>query len=87
MADVKLKPCPFCGNEAIKRVTTHNCGFVDNNGHPFSDFKVYHVTCKFCGADVRSPETAPEYCEVLWNRRYQEPDTDYDEIHPFFREG
>lgn len=65
----ELKPCPFCGGKAIKRTTTENVGFLSNNGHRYSYFRVYHVTCKLCGADVRSPEIAPEHCETKWNRR------------------
>lgn len=52
-----LKPCPFCGAEAI-------FGGSDNvNGHPY-----WYVYCRECGATVNGNEDADKAIEA-WNRR------------------
>lgn len=61
---IGLKPCPFCGGKPFKRMTEHD-GFI-----------ICHVTCRDCGADVRSTGHYPHYCETLWNRRAYEKQAD-----------
>lgn len=60
MSELKLKPCPFCGGEAVlKRV-------------PFTAVTPYYVRCdnRECAvmAATCNRETAEEAIE-LWNRR------------------
>lgn len=61
----ELKVCPFCGGEAYKHKTHHE----QMNGLELEKYNVFHVTCRDCGADIRSPENTPLFCEELWNRR------------------
>lgn len=65
---MELKPCPFCGGEAVMKSYLTNGGvFTRDNEHVY-------ITCKSCGA--RSKEwrmsirySALEKAEEEWNRR------------------
>ena len=57
--DIKLKPCPFCGGEAI---------LVKD----FSSFKDWnYVRCKECGAATSVGNTAYRAID-FWNQRVEE---------------
>lgn len=58
MAEIKLKPCPFCGGEAKLRVS---------GGCDGEDCLVW-AYCVKCGADSALLDTAEEAAEA-WNRR------------------
>lgn len=69
MADVKLKPCPFCGSEA-EIVWDVDAGY---NSFPEEN---YHVRCIRCGCDLGGVfgfETEEEAAET-WNRRAEKGD-------------
>ncbi len=53
----ELKPCPFCGGEAMPMGAKSIIGSV------YSGW----VECKECGA--RSGETPPEFIDLPWNER------------------
>jgi len=53
MADVSLKPCPFCGGEAV----LHDECYPD------------YVQCTQCGAEVRGVCFGLDAADVKWNRR------------------
>ena len=59
----KLKPCPFCGGDAmlIGRPLHFNHMFDDGE-------RAYHIECSLCW--VRTPEVTDEESAVnSWNRR------------------
>ena len=61
MAEIKLKPCPFCGGQG----KLETAGI--NNNYSF-------VKCKECGAGSRTFKISNEYCSdekaaEAWNRR------------------
>lgn len=61
MEKTKLKPCPFCGGEAHKRIAFP----VDEDG---LEMNMYIVGCKFCG--IEFSWLWNEECAVeLWNTR------------------
>ena len=55
MAEIKLKPCPFCGGEA--EVIAHN------------KFQFYKVVCKHCKAQGYQFFPNEEQATEAWNRR------------------
>lgn len=55
----QLKPCPFCGGEAI----------IDMDGDWYWNWKVF---CHGCGCDIGYYATEAEATEA-WNRRTQSP--------------
>ena len=57
MNEIKLKPCPFCGNKKIKKVTS-----------PLQGTQMF--VCLRCGADVcfYGAEYEPKATQA-WNRR------------------
>ena len=48
-----LKPCPFCGGEAVREM-------------PFG--LAYHIRCATCGVSTASSKIVQD-CEDLWNKR------------------
>ena len=61
MSEIKLKPCPFCGGEAHKRIAFP----VDPDG---MEMNMYIVGCKFC--DIEFSWLWDEECAIeLWNNR------------------
>ena len=64
----KLKSCPFCGGEGIKRVS-----------YPYAGFDLWEccVTCMDCGASAytergRSREEVEKLAVARWNKRFNE---------------
>lgn len=62
--ETKLKPCPFCGGEANKRIAFP----VDSDG---MEMNMYIVGCKNCDIDF-SALWDEERAIELWNRRAEE---------------
>lgn len=67
MADIKLKPCPFCGNEAS---LIHDF---------FLGISMYNsiIKCNYCGASIESgsaetSEKSDSKVIHLWNKRVGE---------------
>ena len=61
MSETKLKPCPFCGGEAYKRIAFP----VDPDG---MEMNMYIVGCKTC--DIEFSWLWDEECVMeLWNNR------------------
>ena len=58
----KLKPCPFCGGEAV----------VDMDDDWYWEWKAY---CPVCGCDLGYFKTKEEAIEA-WNRRESQPPAD-----------
>lgn len=63
---LKLKPCPFCGGEAVLKIK----GFDIFNNAAF-------VTCLSCGVSTRLIPQSSEYvasqeAAAMWNRRTKE---------------
>lgn len=58
MAEVKLKPCPFCGGEAkfIHKRTTCN-------------IKLGYIKCMECGARMELENCTEDFARDTWNRR------------------
>ena len=67
----KLKPCPFCGNNAIlKIIPPHKHKMLLNLGIDFPDCNgVCFVECSCCTCAL-SEETKEEAIEA-WNTRYE----------------
>lgn len=67
MAEIKLKPCPFCGGEAeIKRRVGFGFGI-----------ELAYVECTSCGAQTKMIDPSLKYCAndkaaELWNKREEE---------------
>ena len=75
---MKLKPCPFCGNE----VEVEKIPLWYGNGHGYKDCYEFKIRCKKCGCRVdqpendsvyRSEEKAKKNAIKAWNRRVFEP--------------
>lgn len=65
----KLKPCPFCGGDAILRATD----FADKYGN----FEMGAVFAQCIGCGARTPEYRDEMFAIeSWNRRAGERDAD-----------
>ena len=61
MSKIELKPCPFCGGEAHKRIAFP----VDEDG---MEMNMYIVGCKTCG--IEFSWLWNEECAIeLWNTR------------------
>lgn len=72
MEDVKLLPCPFCGEDVAEVGDYNNIHDIDDED---SD-EGYTVVCTFskggCGASTGWAESAA-VAVALWNRRNGEP--------------
>lgn len=59
----QIKPCPFCGGEAIA-------------GYALADYNRWGVSCQDCGALVEVREWIEENTEAQaiknWNRRWKQ---------------
>ena len=71
MSEVKLKPCPFCGNEATVR------GFCKGRLLKSARYTVvtekadaYFVRCNVCGCQT-IVEFDADICIKNWNRRVE----------------
>lgn len=61
--DIKLKPCPFCGGEAVIQSVIKN----DNLQH-------FYVSCSKCeiGMPMRRASLSRARVAGIWNTRYDE---------------
>ena len=59
--NIKLKPCPFCGEMPIVKT-------MKDSLLPFSKVTYTYVKCSCCGASARLCEDAIE-AVFMWNRR------------------
>lgn len=71
MPEIKLKPCPFCGGEAIANISVIHGNVVDTIG-----FDVFCPSCKVsqhsgivAGVSFESLESAMNKAIEAWNRR------------------
>jgi Lar family restriction alleviation protein len=64
MAEMILKPCPFCGGEA--KPIKHS--FWDERTQSFSD-KTYSIVCCVCSASTYPFYRTEEEAVDAWNRR------------------
>ena len=78
MPEIKLKPCPFCGGEAITDISVTRGNIIDSIG-----FDVYCTSCKArqhsgiaAGVSFESLESAMNKTIEAWNRR-----TTHETIH------
>lgn len=70
--EIKLKPCPFCGEEAIAKISVIRGNVVDTIG-----FDVFCPSCKVsqhsgiivAGVSFESLESAMNKAIEAWNRR------------------
>ena len=60
----KLKPCPFCGGEALLDVDYQT---------PFGNIQLFYVICRSCLAKSRK-ETRKDIAVEIWNRRTEVKD-------------
>ena len=70
----ELKPCPFCGSEAIElhykrtdtaqQVLAGSCGPTAEQSVVFNE---YTVTCEQCGANIK--DCGEERAIAAWNKR------------------
>lgn len=62
MAEIKLKPCPFCGKDAaaIKRIYSSD---------RYYSYEVKNVVCENCGARTMKRNWDDEEAAADWNRR------------------
>lgn len=62
----KLKPCPFCGGEAL----------VDTDYHaPYGSIQLFYVICRMCLATTRK-ELREDTAIEIWNTRTEVKDDD-----------
>ena len=54
---MELKPCPFCGNEAVMETLL------------FVGAKWFYVKCVECGAEIKAPASSENIAANKWNRR------------------
>ena len=68
----ELKPCPFCGGEAVLKDNAYGCGVYDCAGAladtHYEEPTVFWCECKECGATANGWDTDGEAIEA-WNRR------------------
>ena len=69
MKETELKPCPFCGGEAVLESTTECMGHGEY-------IKKHYVMCAKCGTKgkseyeySKSSEKCITDCKEAWNRR------------------
>ena len=69
---------------ADEKITLKPCPFCGGRAD-FATSDKNWISCTECGAET-SYYDEPEEAIEAWERRYQEPTIDYDEMHPFFKE-
>ena len=66
MAEIKLKPCPFCGSSAH----VEKQGFPEENTSSFI-FRNYRVVCDVCLSQTGGFYVNERLAIKAWNRRYR----------------
>ncbi len=61
MTPEDLKPCPFCGGDAIRRAIKYEDGLA------------FHIICRVCGVQT-DVENAMESAKTIWNKREKSND-------------
>lgn len=72
MSEIKLKPCPFCGNEKIAILTDNEVNGLDEFDSNYSENPYFLACCSAyvngCGATGGEGRTEQEAANK-WNRR------------------
>ena len=64
MKEFELKPCPFCGGEALVDMHYHS---------PHGSIKLFYVICRMCLATTRK-ELREDKAIEIWNTRTEKDD-------------
>lgn len=66
MAELKLKPCPFCGTTPKGQMNSYGVRVYITE-----DEKRFYVQCDICGART-AEKIKPEEAEAVWNWRAED---------------
>lgn len=72
MSEIKLKPCPFCGNEKIEILTDNEINGLDDFNSNYNEHPYFLACCSTyvndCGATGGEGKSVQEAIDK-WNKR------------------